>query len=607
MKVKQTAVYNLIKTNLSDKALEAIAFDSEDTNRLVMALDNAYVNKSAISLPYYADELGTAFMEVFSFVLSTASLIDIDIRTKYASLAINNLAMTKHLGFSNVAEYRRTVKLARYMPTYVDEVQPADLVKTPSGIKPTGLVRTGFAKSANVAYRYDIAKLVEYYDAILLNTTKSMRKLAEKYSYVLEDNSGYATISELVLEQIIFNPEARYNLESNVSDQRGRSIYGALKRVFNPVGYKDARSLMSYVNGSYMTTDDRVAIDSVYSFIAELNGMKRQRYATKILAGMVAYKNYTLPTLDLSDEGDRKDLHELIWLERIYAQLDELFANGSVIWTVPIEIDATMSMAQVIGALTNDKRLLQKTNVIERDDIQDAWHIDGVRRLSAKSAGTPMFYGSGATVTALLASKGINIDKDEVRAIRREFSKGSFSVIKALKDATIKTASINTPSYTVTAWGEAYTVEVNKYRTVASDLKPYMVWNPAKSRTKTFFMHKPIKVPDYKRFSLFMMTGLVHNLDSNIADKVCRTIQCADEDVVAIHDAFLVLPVSASKARHTYADQLNKLSEDREQVLTNYRNSIGAVGRKADKAFQLVCDLTEPLEGKLEAEVSALK
>ena len=607
MKVEQTAVYKLMKANLSDKALEAIVFNSEDTNRLVKALDNAYVNKSAISLPYWADELGTTFMEVFSFVMSTANLIDVEIRTKYASLAINSLAMTKHLGFSNVINYRRQAKLAKYMPRYVDNVQPADLVKTPSGIKSTGLVRTGFAKSANVAYRYDIAKLVEYYDAILLNTTKSMRKIADKYSYVLEDSSGYATISEMVLEEIVANPEAQYNLEANVSDQRGRAIYKALKRVFNPVGYKDARALLSYVNGVQITIDDRKVIDSIYSFIAELNGMKRQRYATKMLAGMVAYKKRTLPTLDLSDEHDRKELHELIWLERIYAKLDTLFANGSVMWDIPIEIDATMSMAQVIGTLTNDKRLLQKTNVIEKDDIQDAWHIDGVRRLSAKKAGTPIFYGSSATVTALLAKANITIDKDEVRAIRKEFSKGAFSVIKAFKDAMIKTSNVQTPTYTVQGWGETYTVEVNKYRTVASDLKPYMVWNPAKSRTKTFFMHKPIKVPDYKRFSLFMATGIVHNLDSKIADTVCQAVQSANEEVIAIHDAFLVLPTSASKVRHAYVDQLNKLSEDREQVLTNYRNYIGAVGRKADKAFQLVKDLTEPLENKLQAEVSALK
>jgi len=591
MKVQNTATYDLVKSMLSDKALVAIEFDSDNTNELISALDNAYVNKASISLPYWADKLGTIFMETFSFIMSTASLIDIEIRNKYASLAINNLAMVKHLGFSECVKYRKDTKVTKYMPRFVKKVQAVNLTKAPSGIKTSGLVRRGFAKSANVAYTYDIDMLVKYYDAILLNTTKSMRKIAVKYNHVLEDTSGYAVISEMVLNRIVEKPNAKYNLEANVSDQRGRAIYKALRRVFNPIGYKDARSLISFVNGKLLVSTDRNALDNIYGYIAELNGLKRQRYATKQLAGMIAYKNKTLPTLDLSNENDRKNLHELISLERIYGKLDELFENGSVYWDIPIEIDATMSLGQIVACLTNDVRLMKKTNIIEKDSLEDAWHIEGVRRLSAK-AQVATFYGSSETVSALLASKNINIDKDEVRAIRREFSKGAFSVIKAFKDATIKTSNIKTPIYSVTAWNETYTVEVNKFKTVGSELKPYMVWNPTKSRTKTFFMHKPIKIPDYKRFSLFMTTGIIHNLDSKVADNTCLAIQATEDEVIAIHDAFLILPQTANTARNAYVNQLNQLSKDREIVLNNYRNSIGCIGRKADKAFQLVKDLT---------------
>jgi len=42
-----------------------------------------------------------------------------------------------------------------------------------------------------------------------------------------------------------------------------------------------------------------------------------------------------------------------------------------------------------VGALTNDKRLLESTNVVG-DTLSDPWHIDGVRRLTAKSIGTPV-------------------------------------------------------------------------------------------------------------------------------------------------------------------------------------------------------------------------
>ena len=602
MRVESTMTYGLIEASLSEKALEAISFGSDDCNRLVGALDNAYVNKSAISVPFWADGLGVEYIELFSFVC--ADILDIDIRNKYASLTINNRKALVHLGgIAKAIEYRRNAKLAKYMPRLVEEVQPANLTKVHSGVRDTGLVRNGFAKSANVQYRYDIAMLEKYYDAILANTIKSMTKIAKKYNRVLEDSSGYAEISELVLETIIADPYATFNLEANINDSRGRAIYTGLKRVFNPVGYKDARALINLVNMQTIAADDREAIDNIYSFIAELLGMKRQRYATKILAGMVAYKRRELPTLDLDTEEGRKELHERIWLERIYAQLDELFDNGVVKWSVPIELDASMSLAQVIGCLTGDERLLNKTNVVEKDDLQDPWHIDGVRRLSAKSVGTPTFYGSSATATSLLKSKGVDIRKDELKAIRREFNSGAFAVIKALKDALIKTSNVDTPTYTVQGWGEEYEVEVNKFHAVASELKPYMVWNPKKNRTKTFFMHHPVRVPDYKRFQLFMATGLVHNLDSKIADTVVTT---TDSNVIAIHDAFLVLPGSASTVRHSYVNQLTRLYNDRHTVLSNYRKSIGAVGPKADKAFAKVVELTEEID-EFEAKVSALK
>jgi len=599
MKVQDTYTYKLLETKLSDKELSAIAFGTDETDRLVKALDRAYVNKSSISIPYWEDQLGVEFIELFTFVC--VDLLNVVIKRKYASIAIDSRVMLQFIGsIAKVIEYRQLAKLDRYMPRLELDAQSADLVKTPSGIKRTGLVRNGFAKSANVEYSYDIPMLTKYYDAILLNTQKSMLKIADKYPHVLEDSSGYAEISELVLAEIANDPLAKYNLEGNTSDQRGRVIYGALKRVFNPIGYKDARALM-VIAPRTIRIKDREAISSIYRFIAELQGFKRTRYATKMLAGMASYQKRTLPKLDLAVEDDRKDLHELILLERIYAQLDTLFAVGSVEWDIQIELDAGMSLAQIVGCITGDERLLNRTNVIQPNKLQDPWYIDGVRRLSAKKSGTPIFYGSSATVTSLLKKAGIDIDKAEIKAIRKEFNKGAFSVIKALKDALIKTSNVQAPSYIVKGWNETYTVEVNKFQVAGSDLYPYKVWDKKKNRTKTFFMHKPIRIPDYKQFKLFMATGLIHNLDSKIADIVCDTVP-----VIAIHDAFLVHPLDALKVCAVYTDQLDKLYTDREQVLTDYRTSIGAVGPKADKAFSKVKELTVLIK-KFKACPSALK
>ena len=160
---------------------------------------------------------------------------------------------------------------------------------------------------------------------------------------------------------------------------------------------------------------------------------------------------------------------------------------------------------------------------------------------------------------------------------------------------------MKTPSYTVKGYNETYTVEVNKSRVIDSELSLYKVWDSKKNRIKTFFMHKPIRIPYYKRFKLFMATGFIHNLDSKVADTACNTV-----DTIAIHDAFLCHPLDALKVSAVYTDQLDQLYTNRAQILMDYRVSIGAIGPKADKAFRKVEKLTQPISN-FKACPSALK
>lgn len=46
-------------------------------------------------------------------------------------------------------------------------------------------------------------------------------------------------------------------------------------------------------------------------------------------------------------------------------------------------------MLQIIGILTNDKRLMEMTNVIG-DTLQDPWKLEGMNRNMLKKALTPM-------------------------------------------------------------------------------------------------------------------------------------------------------------------------------------------------------------------------
>ena len=104
--------------------------------------------------------------------------------------------------------------------------------------------------------------------------------------------------------------------------------------------------------------------DAVFLFIAELTGSFTPGSGdvnTKLECGQADYINHNLHDLDLESEEDRADLHENIWLERLYDELDEYFRlqKGSTIgrhlsvhlgtcyreesykWAVPIELDAS--------------------------------------------------------------------------------------------------------------------------------------------------------------------------------------------------------------------------------------------------------------------------
>lgn len=109
--------------------------------------------------------------------------------------------------------------------------------------------------------------------------------------------------------------------------------------------------------------------EAIFLFIAELNGFKEGTKIDKINFGKACYVNTKFHKLDLRKEEDRKDLHENIWLERLYNELDsfyqlgtettiqiqknlvrrglrtidQLLANPSTnfYWSVPIELDAS--------------------------------------------------------------------------------------------------------------------------------------------------------------------------------------------------------------------------------------------------------------------------
>jgi hypothetical protein len=331
--------------------------------------------------------------------------------------------------------------------------------------------------------------------------------------------------------------------------------------------------------------DEDDKLDDIYYFVAELAGLKciGGTEASKIEAGRQAYQMRELPKLNLQSDHDRKDLHELIWLERIYAKLDHVFNSKlPTVWDIPLEIDHSMSLAQIIGALLNDEPTLTATSVIG-DVISDPWYLKGIRRLSAKAVGTPTFYGSSQSALSLLKSKNIDIDKHEVSLIRKEFSSGRFAVLKQFKDLLIKNYNVHTPVIDIDTGISQFTVHVNKFKSVGSELVATYAYDSQFRKFRYSYTHEPVLVPDYGRMKLFWATGLVHHLDSDLLeDNLAYHRQYWS---IGIHDAILALPGHARNFREHAARRLKFYNTNRDRILYNYRKSIGAVGTKADVQY----------------------
>jgi len=362
-----------------------------ENEHILNALEWHWVNgNQPMSTPYWADKVGHSNLDKFIFALSDSGWLvsKANARMKWGEFHLSQTMIDKHFSREEQLTYKVKARTNKYAMRYKENLQEAQ-VKTADGIKATGLIRKGFAVCSNQPFQLDVAPLVKYYDAVLANLTKSMDKIMVKWPSIKQDASNYAVISKELLDYYVFNENNIYNLEGNTSDSRGRAIYNGIKRVGNPISNKDFRSCLVVPKGKIISKSDTNAMQEIYLFIAELVGSNATSWNGKALSGRASFNLRKLHDIDLSTESGRKNLHENIWLERIYAKLEQLETVNSVYWDIPIEIDATMSLAQVVGTLTNDARLLNRTNVINEEGLLDAWHVEGVPRLHTKTVGTP--------------------------------------------------------------------------------------------------------------------------------------------------------------------------------------------------------------------------
>lgn len=376
---------------------------------------------------------------------------------------------------------------------------------------------------------------------------------------------------------------------------------------------------------------DRWGIYSVFLAIGELNGFKFGTIKEKFHFGINCWLNNTLHNLDLNLEEDRKEAYENIWLERLYLSLDKHFQvtkfmkagaleNRTTLvkllfkhrqaaheWDVPIELDATASMIQWEGVLLNDRRLLEKTNVLATKDgiLQDIWTIQGLTRNMVKWAATPMLYGSSRACHELWKSKKCQFDLSHITIYSNEINQGALGLANALKDFIINECKPQ-EVMKVQIFNETIEIQCNRYRTIGDKTIVYELYDSVTKSVRKIVHTTTKQVADLEQFRRYFVTLLVHNIDSQAANHVSNHAMDKYGWLIDIYDAFIIHPNMARDVRKWYREFLILIHSNRTSILNNFFKSIG-IGPESQSRWNAVAQMVQPIEGQFKPSMMALK
>ena len=278
--------------------------------------------------------------------------------------------------------------------------------------------------------------------------------------------------------------------------------------------------------------------NAIKLFIAELNGIKTaDSMEHKTQLGHECWLRNTLPKVDLDNEEDRKELNEVIWLERLYEELDGFYnlthldkderltykamalimdtgicskPNHQWQWSTPIELDAGASMLQVEAMLLGDAQLARATNMIGTK-LSDPWHIQNLKRVLSKGAGTPQFYASSQTAQELWENNPKTKGKytfEDVVTYQQALTKGHFAVAVAFKDFIIH--SVNpTETMTVKIWNDEFTIKCNRFKREGDVTKEYKIFDSTTQKIRRVHHTTTKAIPDLVQFRRYFVTLLV--------------------------------------------------------------------------------------------------
>lgn len=261
-------------------------------------------------------------------------------------------------------------------------------------------------------------------------------------------------------------------------------------------------------------------------------------------------------------------------------------------------------MLQYIGILLNDRRLCEMTNVIG-SQLSDPWKFDGINRTQFKKAATPRLYGSNRACHELWQDNNINYTLEQVQLFNTELTNGALGLADQFKEFIINNVK-PTEKMFVHIYNDQFNIECNRFRNIGEMTKYYEIYDTDTNRVKRIHHTDTKRVPDLDQFRRYFVTLLIHNLDSQVADKVIAKVMKKYKWGMDLHDAFIINPEAADDVRKWYAEELDLIHTNRSTILSNYFQSIG-IGAEAQTKWEKITAMVQPIETNFKCQYMALK
>lgn len=556
-------------------------------------------HQSSTSAISWAEEFGVAHHREYLAALNalqSAGWIVMDTTENWSSVRLNELALLKFVSPEELEDVRFSKRFHKYLPVATFSHNNG-IARVRINGKPSELTmyRPGMERGSQSPFYFDREALTANFEDVVGEVNKGMDKVLTRYPELSKDEANYGNVSREIVAYLAEEP-LLCNLQYNDVDSRGRAIKGGLRKVFNPIGFKVARALV-VIPEEHRKLATKKGMDSILLFIAELNGYKAGTVDGKREFGMKCWTDNILP----------HEIHERIWCQRLYKELVGFeiaqLEGVEYRWSVPIELDASASVLQYISLLLGDKVLLEATNVVSDGVLNDPWSAEpGLHRSMGKDVIMRKIYGSSQSASDILDILGYDYTAEDIMKLESALSKGGYGVANKLKEFIIGNVTMEPTMYPVIN-GQTLEVPCNRHHIHGERPVIYTMLN-SKGRLQDLCHWDTVKTPDLKSFARWTMTGLVHGLDNQVIDDVMLSVDWGFD----IHDAVICNPEDGFTVRQRYADNLDNLYKNREQILNDYFQSMGIKATpKAKKEWEELMAIVTPLDKPFVASLYAMK